>query len=313
MKKYIIAFLIIISIFFVSFAEEIESDEFGKEIYTEEDDIFKIEYTKKSAAKAMLLSALFPGAGNFYANPKSITTYIFPLIEIGLWYGYIHYNKMGDDKTEEYEYYATGEVIGYDDEYPNGVIHRYNRFDQERAEELLISYNDNDHYDEDYFQLDDDNSQHFYEDIGKYDKYLFGWYDWINIYATQIDQQNQEFFNINNDKWIFDSGNWIGNNPMNLNSGYYINNKSEYDSHNGKYSIFRAEYIEMRKDAENFYGNAVSCNFGIVFNHILSSLDALRLARNRNVEYTDNRLKIKVAPVFVNNELSPSIMLSKRF
>ena len=298
------------SIFFVSFAEETENNEFSEDIFTEEDDLFRMEFTKKSAAKAMLLSALFPGAGNFYANPKSITTYIFPLIEIGLWYGYIHYNKQGDDKTEEYKYYATGEVIGYDDEYPNGEIHRYSKADQYWTEDFFIDDPENIYYDEDYFLLDDDNSQHFYEDIGKYDKYLFGWYDWHNIYATMNNSPDETN---TNPIWNFDNGSWTGNNPINYSSEYFINNESEYDAHNGKYSIFRAEYIQMRKDAENLYGNATSCSFGIVFNHILSSLDALRLARKRNVQYTDNNLKIKVAPVFVNNELSPSIMLSKRF
>lgn len=297
------------SIFFVSFAEETENDEFGKEIYTEEDDLFKMEYTKKSAAKAMLLSALFPGAGNFYANPKSITTYIFPLIEIGLWYGYIHYNKMGDDKTADYKYYANGEVIGYDEILERDIYH-YNRYDQDLTEQYMIDYCEanfeNSHYNEDYFQLDDNNSQHFYEDIGKHDGYLFGWYDWHNIYSTMIGSETDT-----SPIWNFDNGIWTGNNPTNANSEYYINNEIEYG--NGKYSIYRAEYIKMRKDAENLYGNAVSCSFGIVFNHILSSLDALRLARKRNVQYTDNNLKIKVAPVFVNNELSPSIMLSKRF
>ncbi len=311
MEKKITIILIITSIFFVSFAEETENNEFGKEINTEEDDLFRIEYTKKSAAKAMLLSALFPGAGNFYANPKSITTYIFPLIEIGLWYGYIHYNKMGDDKTKDYEYYANKEVVGYydgnpDNNNPANLIYRYNRDDQYQTEHYLIEVNPDDSYDENLFILDDHDSQEFYEDIGKHNIYLFGWNDWYNIYAVHPDGY------FTNPAWIFDANTWNGVEPANENASNYLEYQTAYDSHTGKYSVYREKYVKMREDAEKLYGNAVSCSFGIVFNHILASLDALRLTRKRNVQYTNN-LKIKVAPVFVNNKLSPSIMLTKRF
>ena len=42
--------------------------------------------------------------------------------------------------------------------------------------------NNSSFYDE-HFRLDDTNTQHFYEDIGKYPRYVFGWTDWFQIYS----------------------------------------------------------------------------------------------------------------------------------
>ena len=126
----------------------------------------------------------------------------------------------------------------------------YNSGDQYLTEDFFIDDPENDYYDEGYFMLDDDNSQHFYEDIGKYDKYLFGWYDWHNIYATINGSDTNT-----NPIWIFDNGNWIGNDPINFNSEYYINNQTEYDAHNGKYSTFRAEYITLMNNTYQCISN----------------------------------------------------------
>jgi hypothetical protein len=69
-------------------------------------DIIEVKYEPKSAAKAMIMSSIFPGTGQAYANYKSITTYIFPLIEIGLWYGMYHFQQEGEDKEASYQDYA---------------------------------------------------------------------------------------------------------------------------------------------------------------------------------------------------------------
>ena len=176
-----------------------------------ENDIIQINYEKKSPAKAMMLSSLFPGAGQFYANRRSITTYIFPIIEIGLIAGYfINYND-GLDKEADYQDFADP---------------LYNRSHQHSAENDIIPNNMS--YYEDHFRLDDDDTQHFYEDIGKYDKYIFGWIDWFDIYARG---ENGEF---TSPSWIWD-GEGIdmkiaGVDTLNSDSEYYVTNTygSEY-------------------------------------------------------------------------------------
>ena len=254
MKKTFIITLILI-IFSVAVAQELDNN------------IIQINYEKKSLAKAMLLSSLFPGAGQFYANRKSITTYIFPLIEIGLIAGYfINYNE-GLDKEAAYEDYA-------DD--------NYNRVNQYDVEVIVSDLHNDDIYTYDHFRLDAKNTQHFYEDIGKYDKYIFGWNDWYGDYvATGYDDDYLE-------GWIIESN---------------------------RESDLRNNYIVMRKDAETSYDNAKSLSFGIVANHILAAIDAVRITKIYNRGYLSNtsKLEINFAPIFVNNNFSPALMVTKRF
>ncbi|MCK4312650.1 MAG: hypothetical protein KAW88_07945 [Candidatus Cloacimonetes bacterium] len=294
MLKKIILSVILICICFPLISQEIRND------------IIIIKHDKKSVAKAMLLSSLFPGAGQFYANPKSFTTYVFPIIEVGLWVGFFHYYSKGVNKEEDYENFA--------DKY-------YDRERQYVAQEDLkinapnaITYN----FYKDHFRLDgieedgttwNNNTQHYYEDIGKWNKYIFGWADWYDIYA------NPEYGDI---EWIWDTTNpegknlWIGNDPINTGSSYYNSNYSDPYSH---YSRFRADYIVMRKDAENFYDSARYCSFALVVNHILSAIDAVRLTRRHNLEYISNvtKLQIKFSPVLINNEIAPGLFVSKKF
>ncbi len=261
-----------------------------------ENGIINVQYEQKSVQTAMFLSALLPGVGQFYASPRSVTAYIFPLIEIGLWYGYFNYTGQGDDKKKEY--------IEFADE-------NYNRANQTQCQIDLQETMNNPFYD-DHFHLDNTNTQHFYEDIGKYEHYIFGWNDWYDIYAIY---ENGDF----GPEWLYQDYNgfdkWTGNDPINEDGGDYEENQQLYDQNQGIYSSLRAEYIKMRQKAEDYYSTANTISFGIVANHILASLDALRVTRRYNLEYiTDNNnFKIKFAPVFVNNEIAPAIMVSKGF
>jgi hypothetical protein len=306
-RKFILS-VILTSICFPLFAQEIRND------------IITVNYDKKSVAKAMLLSSLFPGAGQFYTNPKSFTTYVFPIIEVGLWVGFFYYKNKGDDKTDDYEYFANGENIGTEE----NPEYRYDRDRQYYAQEDLkinapnaTTYN----FYKDHFRLDgieedgtiwNNNTQHYYEDIGKYNKYIFGWVDWYDIYA------NSEYGDI---VWLWDTTNpegknlWIGNEVTNPGSDYYDGEGGLYDTNTGIYSGFREGYIIMRKKAEDFYDSARYCSFALVANHILSAIDAVRLTRRHNLEYISNvtKLQIKFSPVLINNEIAPGLFVSKKF
>lgn len=303
MKKFIAIILI------SSFVFTLMADEFSKEI-------MNIKYKKKSPHKAAILSGLFPGAGQFYADKSSITTYIFPIIEIGLIYGYFYYTDQGEDKERAYEKWATEEIIGYedDDEINGEPIYRYSRDYQDDISQDLIEQTTVNNYSfyTNHFSLDDDNTQHFYEDIGKYDKYIFGWTDWFDIYGG-FDGQDV------NPSWrpFYDSSQglkWSGNNVTNPDSQYYIENQELYDEKRGIYSGMRAEYIIMRQKAEDDYNAADHCNMGLVFNHILSALDAIRVTKKYNNENIyGNNFNINFSPVWVNNQICPAVTITQRF
>lgn len=291
MKKIVII-LVVIAIMLPLVAQDTEDEEIIN-------DIIEVKYQQKSAGKAMLMSSIFPGAGQAYANYKSITTYIFPLIEIGLWYGMYHFQQEGEDKESAYEDYA--------DIY-------YDRERQHHAEEDLITASNENPFYENHFRLDEENSQHFYEDIGKYNKYIFGWQDWFDIYCTSPQGY------ATNANWIWedesaDYKKWAGNQPINPNSEYYNDSTQQlYDNNNGIYSEMRAEYIDMRQEAEDYYDKADLMSFGIVFNHIISAFDALRVTKQYNFEaISQNKLKMKISPMLVDNQVSLGLIFSKRF
>ncbi len=303
------------------------------------DNFIKTEYKQKSAAKAMMMSAIFPGAGQFYSNKMSITAYIFPVIEAGMWYGYLKYRKKGKDIEKDYEYYATDEVIGhYDSDSPAilGVaanegdyyhegdpIYRYERWRQYVAQENFKTNAQNPFYDN-HFRLDgigddgqltENNSQHFYEDIAKYDKYLFGWFDWFTIYG-----EYQEDWTDYNFHWIFqedvtgEGNKWYGNTAYNDTISYYLQDQANYDAKNGMYSTMRAKYIVMRQDAEDNFKKSRLFSYGIIFNHIFSVIDAVRVTKQTNIKYlSENKVKLGISPVLTENGITPYISISKRF
>jgi hypothetical protein len=284
---------------------------FGEEITN---DIFQVEYSQKSARKAMLFSAIVPGVGQFYANPSAITAYIFPVLEFGLWYGYFYFQSEGDDITNQYEEFAD---------------QHYEREDQWSAQKSLIdnplSYtsfyapddydpNDGDDYGEGgHFRLDHEDTQHFYEDIGKYNKYLFGWEDWKDIYAT-VDGTYWT-----SPQWIIEEnaggqGLWAGNNVYYDESAHYIGNESLYDGKRGIYSVMRQSYIDMRREAEENYDKKRYCSFGLLFNHLLATIDAARVTNKYNIEHlTSKPFDLNFAPQFADGEIAPGLMLSYHF
>lgn len=244
-------------------------------------DLITVNYGKKDARLAMVMSMILPGAGQFYADKSSLTTYIFPALELSFIGGMIYFNGRGNDKTDKYEKYANGETISYQtgnmaDPY---VGPRYNRGFQQQVQEVLRSLNPVDIYDVTYWRLDSNNSQHFYEDIGKYPQYVFGWVDWYYHFATDI-EGNYVSTNINWDHVNgTDSPNmiWIGNKPL---WGDNTEITIAADTHNA--SAMRKEYIKMRDDSKSDYANARIFTFALAANHIFSGLDALRLTRKVN-------------------------------
>jgi len=262
-------------------------------------DIVELRYAKKSAQKAMLYSALFPGAGQFYVNKKSVLAYVFPVIEIGLIATYVNQFSKGDDVTKQYKQFADT---------------NYSRDRQHRVEQDLINHPTAAHsiYVAGHFRLDDDNTQHFYEDIGKYNKYIFGWQDWYDNYVDEI-SSTQIWCD-----WVFGGVGttnpndivWIGNRPINPPDGY---GQNEFDSpDNG--SALRAEYIQMRKDAEKHYSSADNLRFFLMANHIVSTFDALRATNKYNRNYLRTvSLQPSFETVVFNNNVTPVFNLSCKF
>jgi hypothetical protein len=258
------------------------------------------------------MSAIIPGAGQFYVNRRNVRAFIYPLLEIGLWYGMLHFRSRAYNKERAYERFADlhycfhhrqlpaqkhlvdnapeGSIFGrmppegWWDDYrkPCGTwVPRYRSGGHFR----LIGYYRNDR-------------QQFYEALGKYDKYIFGWSDWWIRYVGPIDQS---FDNID---WYFDGLNWIGNIPV-----------SDPYALPSRLSPLREEYRRMRWQAEDYWKKSRYFTFGIIAHHLVSAVDA-RIMANRHNTRIDRQLNTFVPSIEINiksNYLTPMIGLQYRF
>ena len=299
------------------FADKADQDSLRKAFEGDlSNDIIRVNYQKKDARLAMLMSAILPGAGQFYADKSLIRTYVYPVIELGLIGGILYFNKRGNDKTDDYEYYVNGETITqtFGDYSYTGT--RYNRAYQNAVQAIVMEHNVNDIYDGTFFRLDDKNSQHFYEDVGKYDKYVFGWADWYYVYATNaagefvLDLPGYEgaFKMSSNDA----TATWLSNYSIADVQANNFSNPMPSGSVNS--SAFRKKYITMRQDAETEFKNAHLVSYGLLLNHLVSAVDAVIITNHVNrMSISQSKVKYNYYTQVFNDHLTPSLGLSWSF
>lgn len=269
----IVVILIIVGI--LSFSSILTSADY---LFVEQEDREEADFRKKSAAKAIILSTLIPGAGQYYVRGFNLQSLIFFAVESGLWTGYIVYDSKGRNMERNYERYA--------DKY-------YNREYQLTVQENLIGVSTGSIYTEEFFRLDEDNTQHYYEDIGKYNKYIFGWEDWYDTYFR------------NGVQWVFEGEGheqiWVGNYP----SG----SDPATDEWNIPFSALRQKYIKMRQDAEDYYSVRNNLSFGFALNRIASTILTIRQLKRHNQKAASFNYSIKLNPRYQ----APMINLSLNF
>lgn len=90
-------------------------------------------------------------------------------------------------------------------------------------------------YNSDFFHLYEFGTDYFYEDIGKYNKYIFGWDDWYEKYAE---------FGI---QWAFNDSfpnEWLGNYPTNPNCADSLNFDIPFSENREIYNNLVGDYFE---------------------------------------------------------------------
>lgn len=332
MKKFL---LLIICLAFLStiLGQNIDDLIFQNSDKSNEQEIIKVHFEKKDARLAMLYSAVLPGAGQFYAKPSAVITYIFPVLEIALIGGIIYYDKQGDSKTKDYEKYANGEIITHTFNYTVGENDysytytgtRYRRDYQNNVQEVLKDINAFDIYDDTFFRLDQSDTQHFYEDIGKYNKYIFGWADWYHRFATNPTSGDGTFImddDAYENLWVFTGS----TDPQLIQNRRWYQNYTVEDFMNGdlshpispkdpEASPWRQEYIKMRKDANKQYDYSHYFTLGLVANHIVSAIDAYILTNkvNRTAITKNDKFQMYYYTDVSNNSLTPTLALRVNF
>jgi hypothetical protein len=129
--------------------------------------------TTKSPLKAFIYSAVVPGAGQLYTGSK-FKAAIFLGLEALTWTGQIVYHNKGNDKTDAFNIFA--DTHWSEERYGDFIYRNWPPY-----------RDDEDVYVDGYLvfthHLPDTKTQQYYEMIGKYDQFVFGWDD-VDTIAT---------------------------------------------------------------------------------------------------------------------------------
>ncbi len=227
----------------------------------------KIGASQKSIGKAVLFSAVLPGAGQFYAQSywKALA---FVAVEATAWAINISNNKKGDDKTSEfidfadqnwseqrywsYVYYKLNGRVE-DPNFPTGVYDNLIQPDEanrpviidevwQTAEEDLEPFATTEYLRGFSHHLPDEKTQQYYEMIGKYPE-QFG-----NAWAD---------------------------------ASFDVSYRGAYGGV-GNITPMNDLYTTMRLDANNFYNKAGYGTMIALVNHLVSAIDAGFTTRSFN-------------------------------
>lgn len=141
------------------------------------------EFKEKSTKKAFIYSLILPGAGEFYAGSK-LKGALFLGLEGLFWLGYFNYHGDAVDKENAYRNFAnlywndSLYTVGLQTYY--GVDSDYDTVWVDSITYFLFTH---------HIRLGADSlpikDRQYYENIGKYDQFSFGWTDFVD--TTQLE------------------------------------------------------------------------------------------------------------------------------
>lgn len=207
---------------------------------------------KLNPGRALILSAIVPGAGELYAGSKLKAAFFFA-VEVAAWYGAINYALKGDDKEVEYENYANEHwqeayyravefAAAQDPNFPDGS----EGYSGTTTDWASLEWQEKINWLPQNFthELPTDKNQQYYENIGKYlTQFGYGWSDWIGS------RSDQDIVAVAQS----DGYNWIDG---------------------GGTSPFAYHYIDLRAESNDLLDASANLFSVIMVNHVISALDA---------------------------------------
>ena len=140
----------------------------GQEVTTSADTLQATTPRRKSPKKALLFSAVLPGAGELYAGShlKSAT---FFAVEVAAWVGYVSFHNKGKDLEEQFVTFA--DTHWRESEYWDAIARQSGR---DRNDLAALKEFEKENFSH---SLHETKNQQYYEMIGKYDQFNVGWDD----------------------------------------------------------------------------------------------------------------------------------------
>jgi hypothetical protein len=216
--------------------------------------------SRKSVARAMLLSAVLPGLGQMYAGGTRgyAVGGAMAAVDVMSAWKYYDNNRKGDDIKSDYQAYARDHYSrSRFTEYVRDTVVVFSGSDVFETCTVPGSYDSSDCWSSihNVFPLSDGDDAAFYEQIGDEARYVFGWDDWF-----------PERTSAHADAWL----DW---DPYtSLPEG--IPSTSSHKRH----------FAAMKDDADDYYGRADRYAWVMVIGRVVSMIDAAILVRLRNKE-----------------------------
>ncbi len=222
----------------------------------------------RSPAKGVLFSAVVPGAGQFY-NGSTLKGVAFLVVEAVAIIGHFHFQGRGSDFEDKFEALADGEWnenAYWDWMSQVSGVPRQNLTGLREFESANFS-----HF------LPEQKGQQYYENIGKYNQFVFGWNDFRN----QVGAAENFAFN-------------------QYQSGFYEGVKLE------EISPTRTNYMQIRTDSNNNLKRATALVTAAFLNHVISAFDAGLSAKRHNQKLAAS---LNLNGFLYDNEFVPALAL----
>ncbi len=221
----------------------------------------------KSVKKSVLFSAIVPGAGQIYAN-SYIKGFLFLGVEIAAIALNLNYDKKANDFEDEFEGVANAQ---WDENSYWDWIAQISSLDRSNKSALRD-------YERRTFShfLPNIINQQYYENVGKYNQFIYGWNDFR-------DQLGSRIFTLED----------------------YLNKAFDSESLD-TISPTRVGYVQIRKESNDNFKKATTMTTIIMFNHILSAIDAGLTTKFHNRKFT---AELNMQGKLYNEELVPVLAL----
>ncbi|UCC44064.1 MAG: hypothetical protein JSU65_13285 [Candidatus Zixiibacteriota bacterium] len=197
------------------------------------------EWKHKSPTKAFALSFVVPGLGQYYYGSKT-KPLLFAGIEITSWVLYANWRSDGNRRTDEFEAFADQHWL--ETKYVDYLQTVYGISDDEDTVATELSHH-----------LPDTRTQQYYEMIGKYDQFAWGWDD------AYMDSAGQRVYEP-----------WVAITHPSL----------------APQSDRRDLYEKMRYDANSKLRNADKMIMVSLANHLISALEAYFVTKANNRKHS---------------------------
>jgi len=232
-----------------------QTEEGGEtEFPAEEDELFKSEDVK-SVKTSFLLSLCVPGAGEFYAG-SPIKGAAFLAVEAAAWTGFLILNGKGNDGEDAYRVFADEH---WDFDYYYNWFVTFDKPDiytEQLPVDTVVHISGSDTT----LEFIPDKNHDYYEMLGKYDWFVLGWEDCINRDLVR------------------DSTIALGSTEADVIIEALRGGQSDASFR----SAWRLEYMNMRKDANDYFTQSKYMIGVAILNHILSAFDAAWTAKRSN-------------------------------